>query len=87
MRQSYGERSRLPHGDYVTAILLIFNTPQILNTLILTLKLLIISIKPIKSDYFRFKPEVRGRVSKLMILLDSACPITPILTLTSLLIS
>ena len=42
--------------------------------------------KFIKTGNFRFKPEVRGRISKLMVSLDSACLITLISTLKLLLI-
>ena len=40
----------------------------------------------LKTANFRFKPEVRGRILKLMVSLDSACLITLISTLQLLLI-
>ena len=42
--------------------------------------------KSVKTGNFRFKPEVRGRISKLMVSSDSACLITLVLTLRLLLI-
>ena len=39
-----------------------------------------------KTDNFRFKPELRGQASKPMVSLDSACLITPITTLKLLLV-
>ena len=37
--------------------------------------------KSLKSDYFRFKPEMIGSISKLMTSFNSASLITPVLTI------
>ena len=47
-------------------------------TLVGPLKVLLLAFYQLRTCNFRFKPEMRGRISKLMVSLDSACLIAPI---------